>query len=185
MIELLVVIAIIAALAGLLFAVMPGVNAARASSMAKAEREQIKTALEGFKARYGFYPPSGTNYDRTPLYLELVGTIRTAGNYQILEGNYSVPISTVTTVLKVGSLVNSADSMVATDDRLPPTTFLKDLKTSQFVTNSTVRLLGSAADEGNIWRYNSANPTNNPGSYDLWIDIVLKGKTTRFSNWVE
>lgn len=33
------------------------------------------------------------------------------------------------------------------------------------------------------WRYNSSNPTNNPSSYDLWIDVMIDGQTNRFSNW--
>ena len=33
------------------------------------------------------------------------------------------------------------------------------------------------------WRYNSSSPTNNPASYDLWIDVIIDGKTNRFSNW--
>jgi len=33
------------------------------------------------------------------------------------------------------------------------------------------------------WRYNSSSPTNNPGTYDLWIDVIIDGKTNRFSNW--
>jgi hypothetical protein len=32
-------------------------------------------------------------------------------------------------------------------------------------------------------RYNSSSPTNNPNSYDLWIDVVIDGKTNRISNW--
>ena len=28
----------------------------------------------------------------------------------------------------------------------------------------------------NPWRYNSSNPTNNPGSYDLWIQLVIARK---------
>jgi len=35
----------------------------------------------------------------------------------------------------------------------------------------------------NPWRYNSANPTNNPGSYDLWIQLKIGGKTNLISNW--
>jgi len=33
------------------------------------------------------------------------------------------------------------------------------------------------------WRYNSSSPTNNTSSFDLWIDIIINGKTNRFSNW--
>jgi hypothetical protein len=29
----------------------------------------------------------------------------------------------------------------------------------------------------------STNPTNNPGSFDLWIDVLYGGKTNRISNW--
>ncbi len=35
----------------------------------------------------------------------------------------------------------------------------------------------------NPWRYNSSNPTNNPGTYDLWVDVIIDGKTNRFGNW--
>ena len=35
----------------------------------------------------------------------------------------------------------------------------------------------------NPWHYNSANPTNNPDSYDLWIDVIWGGKTNRVNNW--
>ncbi len=35
----------------------------------------------------------------------------------------------------------------------------------------------------NPWRYISSNPTNNPGAYDLWIDITVSGKTKRICNW--
>ena len=35
----------------------------------------------------------------------------------------------------------------------------------------------------NPFRYNSSSPTNNPSSYDLWIDVLIAGKTNRISNW--
>jgi prepilin-type N-terminal cleavage/methylation domain-containing protein len=35
----------------------------------------------------------------------------------------------------------------------------------------------------NPWRYVSSNPTNNAASYDLWVDIAIKGKVYRISNW--
>jgi hypothetical protein len=37
----------------------------------------------------------------------------------------------------------------------------------------------------NPWRYTS-NPqsaTNNPGSYDLWVQLVMGGKTNLICNW--
>jgi len=35
----------------------------------------------------------------------------------------------------------------------------------------------------NPWRYNSSSPINNAGSYDLWTDIYVNGKTNRICNW--
>jgi prepilin-type N-terminal cleavage/methylation domain-containing protein len=35
----------------------------------------------------------------------------------------------------------------------------------------------------NPWRYVSTNPTNNPSSYDLWIDVVIGTSLYRVSNW--
>jgi hypothetical protein len=35
----------------------------------------------------------------------------------------------------------------------------------------------------NPWRYNSSSPTNNPGAYDLWIQLVINGKTNLVCNW--
>jgi len=35
----------------------------------------------------------------------------------------------------------------------------------------------------NPWHYVSTNPTNNQGSFDLWMDVLWSGKTNRISNW--
>ena len=35
----------------------------------------------------------------------------------------------------------------------------------------------------NVIRYVSSNPTNNPTTYDLWVDVLIGGKTNRISNW--
>ncbi|MGA2179488.1 MAG: type II secretion system protein [Verrucomicrobiota bacterium] len=37
----------------------------------------------------------------------------------------------------------------------------------------------------NPWRYNSSSPINNPGSYDLWVQLVIGGKTNLICNWTE
>jgi hypothetical protein len=35
----------------------------------------------------------------------------------------------------------------------------------------------------NPWRYNSSSPTNNPGTYDLWIAVRVGSKTKLICNW--
>ena len=37
----------------------------------------------------------------------------------------------------------------------------------------------------NLWRYNSSSPTNNPGSYDLWVQLGIGGKTNLICNWTK
>jgi len=33
------------------------------------------------------------------------------------------------------------------------------------------------------WCYNSSNPTNNSTTYDLWVNVLIDGKTNRICNW--
>jgi len=33
------------------------------------------------------------------------------------------------------------------------------------------------------WRYSSTSPVNNTGSFDLWVDVLIGGKTNRICNW--
>jgi hypothetical protein len=35
----------------------------------------------------------------------------------------------------------------------------------------------------NPFRYVSSHPTNNTGSYDLWVDLPIAGKVYRVCNW--
>src|SRR5690349_7270217 len=57
LIELLVVIAIMGVLAALLLAVVGGVKKHQYIWNAQAEMEQVATAIDRYKAAYGFYPP--------------------------------------------------------------------------------------------------------------------------------
>jgi prepilin-type N-terminal cleavage/methylation domain-containing protein len=107
-------------------------------------------------------------------------------------------------VSKVGGFNNC--SKPGGDEGVSAKTFLRSPKPGQFVTgrNSgfTNRLLTCSiqwpknlppiistftpedpAVNPNPWRYNSSNPTNNPGTFDLWVDVLIGGKTNRISNW--
>ncbi|HTH49640.1 MAG TPA: prepilin-type N-terminal cleavage/methylation domain-containing protein [Candidatus Limnocylindria bacterium] len=35
----------------------------------------------------------------------------------------------------------------------------------------------------NPWRYVSSNPTNNPGTFDLWAEVIVKGQKKIYGNW--
>jgi hypothetical protein len=70
--------------------------------------------------------------------------------------------------------------------------FFNYLKDNQFSTNvisayPPARVLGISikGPSGDFcpYFYNSSNPTHNPNSYDLWVDVSLNGKTQTFGNW--
>jgi len=48
------------------------------------------------------------------------------------------------------------------------------------------------AEQLNTWRYivakantSAVNPTNNPNTFDLWADVVIRGRTVSIGNWKE
>jgi prepilin-type N-terminal cleavage/methylation domain-containing protein len=208
LIELLTVISIIAVLAALTVPVLRGVKRQQYLRNTTAEMEQIETAIERYKADEGFYPPDNTNRPTyNQLYYELTGTTNTgtaaAPVYQSLANGVTVNASDLPNTFYVGGFMNCTrpgggeDAPVAKD-------FLSDLKPTQYgvVSNfnntvpATILLVsvggpdlnykpfGPAGVTGmNPWRYNSSNPTNNPGAYDLWVQLSIGGKTNLVCNW--
>jgi prepilin-type N-terminal cleavage/methylation domain-containing protein len=130
------------------------------------------------------------------LYYELVGveTIGRGASNRPFGGTEWIASSTLTRTFNTGGILNSAE---------PPSrarNFIPEIKSSQFkdVTyrGALIRLLvasvgwkssernpGFAEPERsdpkfsglNPWRYVSTNPTNNQGSFDLWVQVPLKG----------
>ena len=221
LIELLVVIAIIGVLAALLFPTIAGIRNKNTKTKAQGELEAVKTAIDRYKDKFGFYPPDnptsplpevGLMFNQ--LYFELVGTSLkgAAPNkyFESLDGSVQIsqqPVNDVTNAFgtAVGGFVNCTKGG-DTENTASAVNFLKSLKPDQYGTIAnngvTVRLLACSipwpADlplpgplnvtqpngtKLNPWRYNSSNPTHNPGAYDLWIDVLIGGKTNRISNW--
>jgi prepilin-type N-terminal cleavage/methylation domain-containing protein len=199
LIELLVVIAIIAVLAGLLLAVQGALTDRKLKSTARAELNEIVTAIQAYHDKLGFYPPDNpTNAAVGPLYYELVGTLLTndpAGRpiYLTLDGNTLSQVKPA----DLPDLFN-VTSLQGDDQRSGPVNFLKDVRSLQLSrigvapTGGRVLIcsvgwskLGDNDAINNLcsWRYNSSHPTNNPNTYDLWVDIYIRGKTNRVCNW--
>jgi len=211
LIELLVVIAIIAVLAAMIFPIVGAVNKVKLRSVAEGGLTQVETAIESYKAKYGFYPPDNPdNPAINQLYSALLGTTFddkvSPTSYTTLDGSSSVanPVAKAFGT-KVTGLVNSTKGRGG-DEGQPAVQFLRGVKPGQrmqvrplanfctvlgmpldgpmlILQDGPIAFNNPSGAKINPWRYNSSNPTNNPNSYDLWIDVLIAGKTNRFSNW--
>jgi prepilin-type N-terminal cleavage/methylation domain-containing protein len=211
LIELLVVISIIAILAAFTIPVLKTVARKKILDRTTGEMAQIETAIDSYKAACGFYPPSNPDYNPnnsttwdqvmiSPLYFELLGTTNNNGTYYTLDGSASIGASTanMTSAFGVSGFINCSKSGSG-EDAPPARNFLPGLNSNRFMsaTNNTVLATVLVASVGgpdqnyrpfygtpnfNPWRY--VNPgANNPGSYDLWIQLVISGKTNLICNW--
>ncbi|NOS70110.1 MAG: prepilin-type N-terminal cleavage/methylation domain-containing protein [Verrucomicrobia bacterium] len=200
LIELLVVIAIIAILAAITFPTVAAVKRKQTISKAEAEREQVITAIELYKAELGHYPPDNARnplqYANNPLYYELMGTLLNGANYETKDGSAQISAANVQVEFGRGGFVNCTRNSDA-DSSKPAKKFLIEFRSTQRGDKPNgVRLLTcsviwpanlgngvAGVPELNPWRYNITNPTNNPGGFDLWVDVYVAGKTNRISNW--
>jgi type II secretory pathway pseudopilin PulG len=202
LIELLVIMAIIAILAALIFPATRAVVATRTKHRARAELKEVESSIDIYKAELNFYPPSSTDgSSANPLYYELSGTRLNNGVYVTLDGNASLPASDVFIAFGVDGFANCSKG-TSTDDEQPKVkSYTKGaLRQGQFlqaaITNLALhastravvlgtQLQGVSMLAGAItpYGYNSATPTNNPNSYDLWLDILVGGAPVRVCNW--
>ena len=208
LIEMLVVIAVIAILASMIFPITKAVTRNKIRARARAELTQLDTAIQTYKTKLGYYPPDNRNNPAlNQLYYELLGTTFTpagkSGTYQTLDGSAQISATDVQSQFGVGGFQNSATANGG-DEGPVAVNFFKGISPSQVRDyidpngSARIRLLvgpgawpdnlpqvmKGVANKGlNPWRYNSSGPTNNPTSYDLWIDLIIDGKTNRISNW--
>ncbi len=208
LVELLTVIAIIAVIAAFLLPLAGAVKRQAYVHTAQAEMSQLETAIESYKSAYGFYPPDSTEILNgipiNQLYYELVGTTNNGTDYVPLDGNTLDSISVVSMTggeafgANVGGFMNC--NKPGADESAPHAQdFLPDLKPRQIAENITnangVRLTLLVTSDGgpdpnyplgiadaNPWRYNYPG-TNNPSSYDLWIQLKMSGKKYLICNW--
>lgn len=197
LIELLVVISIIAVLAAFTIPVMHTLKRQQYIRSAQAEMQQLETALENYKAKYGAYPPSNqinnSNYapldsaQFSQLYYELSGVTHNSTNqtYTTLDGASTISETQYKSAFGVGGVINT--SMGGGEDAASAKNFLSGLSSKQFnyqVTNNgikTTMLITSVggpdpnyqplnAQDLNPFRYVYPG-VNNPNSYDLWVEL--------------
>jgi len=200
LVELLIVIAIIGVLAGFLFPVLKMVKAAQYKKVARGELEYLATALENYKGKYGAYPPGNSTNSLMPqLYYELSGTYTSAGNFVTLDGSSTIAIANVAAAYGVGGFVNCTKGGGGAEDAATAQNFLSGLSARQVktsVTNNGVATtiiatsVGGPDDRYQPLNTSGLNPfryqypgVNNPGSYDLWVQLVISGQTNLICNW--
>ena len=196
LIELLVVVSIMALLASLLIVGMNSIGKTKRISTAQSELNEIALAIENYKAKYGVYPPgSGANTDTggltNQLYYELTGVsqVGTPPNaYFQTVGTNSITVVNFGNVFGVGGVLNCTKG--SGEDALPSENFLTGLRPNRVATanfgganvNMLVTSVGGpdpaylpvGTPGVNPFRYKAPNPTNNnPGSYDLWIELSM------------
>ena len=200
LIELLVVIAIIGLLAGLVVAIGgPALRNARLKR-ASVELKSLETIIEEYKQKKGFYPPDNpTSTVTNQLFYELSGMLYTPPpaplNFKTITGVGSpLAVADVNTWFNTDGFVNS------TQDQNENPVFSQSFSPGQYAEvssspNKIVELLVcpvpgpnmvknlNTGAELNPWNYNSSNPTNNPNSFDLWVDVSIGSKTNRICNW--
>jgi prepilin-type N-terminal cleavage/methylation domain-containing protein len=202
LIELLTVIAIMALLAALIMPVIHGLAKTKYRSVATAELGQIENALEDYKAKYGVYPPSNANPGGIllpQLYYELKGVTNNGKLYITLDGGGQINVTPdVQNAFGVGGFVNCWKG--SGDDATPAKNFLLSWKANRFATvlangiqisnlvtsvggpDATYAPLGPAYPNINPFRYIYPG-SNNPSSYDLYVEIRISGQTNLICNW--
>jgi hypothetical protein len=117
--------------------------------------------------------------------------------YTTLDGATTIKGTDFKTAFGVGAIVNVTKG--SGDDGVSAQNFLSGLKPKQIssisnnlvLTTELVTSIGGpdlnyqpfGVQDVNAFHYNSANPTNNPGAYDLWIDLQIGGQPYRIGNW--
>lgn len=206
LIELLVVISIMGILAAFTIPVLKKIKESQYKKVAGAELAQIESALEQYKAKYGTYPPSNGYGDALlpQLYYELCGTTNDGNYFITLDGASSIqtsPVNDVKNAYDVDGFVNcthgSGEDGVVAQNFLPglkPNDYSMDV--TNYHNNATVRTTALVTSvRGPDPTYTplqkpGLNPiryvfpgTNNPNSYDLWVQLVMSGRTNLICNW--
>jgi prepilin-type N-terminal cleavage/methylation domain-containing protein len=204
LIELLAVIAVIAIIAAFLVPLGASVKRHAIINRAQAELAQLETAIDRYHAAYGFYPPDNPGNPGNPLtnqlYYELEGTIYDSNKlFTTLDGRMKISTINVAAAFGISGFMNCTKPGAGEETRAAQT-FLPDLKPNQTATVNVggVAITNLVSSVGgplpayqpmgipgvNPWRYNSSSPTNNPGAYDLWVQIVIQpGQTNLICNW--
>jgi prepilin-type N-terminal cleavage/methylation domain-containing protein len=204
LIELLVVISIIAVLAAFTIPALQAVKRHQYLSQTQAEMGKLVAAIDSYHTAFGFYPPDNpANPLVNQLYYELEGTTNanvTTGDFRVTDNpSDELSAAQIQSAFGAGGFVNCSKPGSG-EDSAGGQNFLPELKPQQTapyqvggakVTLLTASVAGPDADykplgvlDLNPWRYKSSGTlTNNPGGYELWIQLSIAEKKYLVCNW--
>ena len=202
LIELLVVIAIIIVVAGLVVGLNTAATDRKNISRAQAERDRLVTLIDNYKSRLGIYPPDNTNAPgRNTLLYELAGA---TVNRSLPDPLYKTRFGDVSSndmysAFGLTGIMNASEINTSSDptESRPVHQVLKDLKPDQraSVVSPTLSLvipIDGPSGKPNPWQYlvggkerAGTNILHNPESFDLWVDIKVRGQMRTIGNWKE
>jgi prepilin-type N-terminal cleavage/methylation domain-containing protein len=207
LIEMLVVIAVIGILAAILLGALPAISDKRVRSKVRSELRMLTTAIEAYKEKHGFYPPDNrNNLAQPPLFYELVGTSVRNDEFFPLNGAPKLTQQQVQANFGTDGFMNSAPDASEVKNFYPTAKTNLNYGRSPFANGTdeamVLRVLAKgppnatvpAAEQFNTWRYIVAKPspgpggvypTNNPNTFDIWADVVIRGRTVSIGNWKE
>ncbi len=166
----------------------------------RAERASIVEAIERYKVHFGVYPPDHV-LSRQPLVVdpvtntllyELAGvTFNRAKKTLQVDGLEPAEEKFVKSYLQCDRFRNSGETRSNVFDFLK----MDSLPARQLHDDPDVFALGFYAPyeavgpalvwefDATPWRYVSTAPTNNPGKFDLWIEVKTRHRRVLIGNW--
>lgn len=199
LIELIVVMAVIGILAALIFPVIGGLKKKALVTRVQTQMKSIESAIETYKENVKIYPPENPGKpELNPLFYELAGTTLNGARF---DSGLGIGIVTNTALFFGAGVRGFVNVTRGSEDELQAArNCLNNLRPNQYLEVNGVGGVGAVlgvSEAGplmlannatppktiNPWRYLSASATNNPGSFDLWVDVLIGGKTNRIGNW--
>ena len=202
LVEMLVVLVVIGILVSLIIPVISAIDKKQKISLAQTQLHRIAGAIDAYKTRLGFYPPDNPgNPTINQLYFELLGTTNSGSptTWVTLDHSAQINSTDIVSLFGVQGFANTSPRAHSDDQNAAATSFLDSISSKQIGwidSSNQIKVLvcsvewpsGTASppisnSQFNPWRYNSSHPAHNTGSYDLWVDLVIGGKTYQVGNW--
>jgi hypothetical protein len=177
-------------------------NYKKTISRAQSQLAQLETAIESFKAKQGTYPPGNgwTPADNllrfsaatNQLYYELTGA-QAAGASFTSATRELISTATINAFFNVGGFMNASPDAgeiknyflsVSPADLANINTVAAPVRVFIFPAKGPRNLKDADGRIVSPWCYDTSSTNRvNLNSYDLWVDLILRGKTNRICNW--